>query len=267
MILLSVLKRNEAQRNAAVFCISFYMIKVLHTGPLKVNTLVVPLAENFVFVVDSACCHFSRDSNFLTDYLNQNKLVPVAAVLTHGHFDHVSGLKSLRASFSNLPVAIHKEDANLIGKNSGIEQEKGLCQMGFDVFLPFVSDLPDADCFLEDGKSLFDSLGDKISENFSDEKNKIGGESLKKILEKLSEWKILHTPGHTKGSCCFYNSAEKILISGDTMFFQSWGRTDLPGGDEREIHRSLEKILENVAGDTLVFSGHDKREFLLSENF
>ncbi len=239
------------------------MIKVLHTGPFKVNTLVVPLFENFVFVVDSACCHFSHDTELLTDYLNQNNLIPVAAVLTHGHFDHVSGLKSLREKFMNLPVAIHREDANLIGKNSKAEQGKGLHLMGFDVFLPFVSGLPDADCFLEDGKSLFDSLGEKISENFSGDLK----EKREKISEKLSEWKIIHTPGHTKGSCCFYNSAEKTLISGDTMFFQSWGRTDLPGGDEWEIRKSLKKICGTVSGDTRVFPGHESYGFLLSENF
>lgn len=225
-------------------------IQILHTGPLQVNTLIVPLVRNFVLVFDSACCHFSRDTNLLTDFLKKNALEPVAVVQTHGHFDHVAGLKSLKRDFPNLPVLIHKDDSALIGPQSKIEQEKQLYQMGFEEFLPFVSDLPAETSFLEDGKTLADCLNLKPE-----------------IQESLSEWKILHTPGHTKGSCCFYNAAQKTLISGDTVFYLSYGRTDLPGGSESEMQKSLEKIYRNVAADAKVFPGHGETGFMLKENF
>lgn len=250
-------------------------IKILCTGPMRVNTLIVPLIRNFVLVFDSACCHFSFDTNFLTDFLKKNSLVPVAIVQTHGHFDHVAGLKSLRHDFPNAPILIHKNDSDLIGPNSEIEQKKQLWQMNFYDFLPSVSDLPAADSFLEDKKTLFECLKifwqkkEKFNLNQKSESEiKINfDDKTGEIQKSLCEWKILHTPGHTKGSCCFYNVPQKILISGDTLFYRNCGRTDLPGGSDEEMRESLKKIFENIPAETKVFPGHGESGFLLKENF
>ncbi|MBQ4379032.1 MAG: MBL fold metallo-hydrolase [Treponema sp.] len=227
-------------------------LHLLHTGPLSVNTFIVPLFENKVFVVDSANCAFSRDEGSLVSYLNSNSLEPVAAVLTHGHFDHVSGLPSLKKSFPDIKIAIHKSDSEMIGEKSRILQEKSLSQMGFTAFLPFVSNLPGVDGILEDKKTLADTFSDC---NFDE-----------KLKSALSDWKILHTPGHTEGSVCLYNKKELTLISGDTLFYHSWGRTDLYGGDENKIHQSLFKIHDYCDENTKVYPGHDMTGFLLGEN-
>ena len=84
------------------------------------------------------------------------------------------------------------------------------------------------------------------------------------VFETFANWSVIHTPGHTKGSCCFYNAQEKILISGDTVFFRSYGRTDLYGGSQAEIIKSIEKIKKITAEETLVFPGHDYAGFNLS---
>ena len=84
------------------------------------------------------------------------------------------------------------------------------------------------------------------------------------VFETFANWAVIHTPGHTKGSCCFYNAQEKILISGDTVFFRSYGRTDLYGGSQAEIIKSIEKIKKIAAKETLVFPGHDYAGFNLS---
>ena len=140
----------------------------------------------------------------------------------------------------------------MIGENSAVLQKKALSQMEFTEFLPFVSNLPSATNFLEDKKTLADTFSDC---NF--------GENLKK---SLSEWKILHTPGHTEGSICLYNEKELTLISGDTLFYHSWGRTDLIGGNERKIHQSLFKINDYCDENTKVYPGHDFSGFTLAEN-
>ena len=68
---------------------------------------------------------------------------------------------------------------------------------------------------------------------------------------------IIHTPGHTKGSCCYYIEEEDVLFSGDTVFYGSVGRTDFPGGSTADIVRSLHKLVDSLPEETEVFPGHD----------
>ncbi len=226
---------------------------VIRTGPFQVNSLIVPLVRNFVFIVDPACCDFSGDSTKVTDFLSSNNLLPVAIILTHGHFDHVSGLQSLKKSFPDIPVLIHKEDSALIGENSQKLQGNHLHSMGFSEFLPYVSNLPEATHFLDDEKTLFDVLNDDFSDS--------------EISSALKKWLIMHTPGHTEGSCCLYNADDKILISGDTLFYRSWGRTDLFGGSEAKIRKSLKRLYDEIDEDALVYPGHDRTGFKMEENY
>lgn len=228
-------------------------LHLLHTGPLSVNTYIVPLCEDYVFVLDPADCAFSGDEGSVISYLNSKNLKPLAVILTHGHFDHVAGLFSLKKSFPDLPVLIHSADSKMIGADSADMQGRALAQMGFDEFLPFVSGLPPATDFLEDGKTLADCLS---SYSLSDQ-----------VKKSLENWQILHTPGHTEGSCCLYNEGERIILSGDTVFYHSWGRTDLIGGNEQKIRQSLLKIMEYCEEDSRVYSGHDGSSFILGENF
>lgn len=224
-------------------------INLLHTGPLGVNTYIVSLGGPYVFIIDSAACKFCDDETVVTDYLSSNNLVPVAIVQTHGHFDHVAGLTALHSAYPDIPILIHKDDSAMIGKDSARIQSYCLGEMGFDAFVPAVSNLPEANFFLEDGKTLFDSLQNQ------------------KVPDTLSDWLVIHTPGHTQGSVCLYNESQKILISGDTVFYHSWGRTDLFGGSETQIRKSILKLQKIINPNTLVYPGHDKVGFPFAENF
>lgn len=224
----------------------------MHTGPLKVNTYIISLSDSEAIVVDPADCLFSHDEGSVVSYLSSKNIKPVAVILTHGHFDHVSGLSFLKKSLPDIQIAIHKEDASMLGANSEDMQRTSLSQLGVEQFLPFVSNLPEPTAFLEEQKTLAQILDCR---NFSDEAKK-----------SLSDWEVLHTPGHTEGSCCLYNESERTLISGDTLFYQSCGRTDLIGGSERKIHASLMKINEYCEEDTKVYPGHDYYGFTLAEN-
>ncbi|MBE6403308.1 MAG: MBL fold metallo-hydrolase [Lentisphaerae bacterium] len=71
--------------------------------------------------------------------------------------------------------------------------------------------------------------------------------------------KLLLTPGHSKGGSCFYFPTEKFVISGDTLFANSVGRTDLPGGSFAELEKSIRKELLTLPDDTVVYPGHGPR--------
>ncbi len=234
-------------------------IHVIHTGPLGVNTYIVPLDGSNVMIIDPASCRFSNDEKAVSSYLLSNNLHPVAIVLTHGHFDHVSGLVHRKIYYPSTPILIHEDDKEWIGLNSQEIQSQNLHMMGLDSFIPSVSRLPEADSYLKEGIRLGEC------QCFAD--NLQGQEITQETVEALNQWIVIHTPGHSRGSVCLYNKYRKQLITGDTLFFRTWGRTDLYGGDEMTLHSSIAKLNRLLPEDTKVYPGHDEYGFTMAENF
>ncbi len=79
------------------------------------------------------------------------------------------------------------------------------------------------------------------------------------------EFKVIHTPGHTKGSTCLYCENEKLLFSGDTLFKGTWGRTDLPTGSIVDIMSSITNKLMKLPDDVIIYPGHGKSAMLKDE--
>ena len=79
------------------------------------------------------------------------------------------------------------------------------------------------------------------------------------------EFKVIHTPGHTKGGICLYCEQEKLLFSGDTMFRGSWGRIDLPTASLEDIMDSITNKIMPLPGDTIVYPGHGKSTMIREE--
>ena len=137
-------------------------------------------------------------------------------LLTHGHFDHISGVKALKEDFGG-DVVIHREDAGCL-----YDKSKSLASKFF-----FPQHDVTADVLVDDGQRLPFGEG---------------------------EIEVIHTPGHTKGSVCY--TIEDIMLSGDTLFKSSIGRTDFPGGSFEEIKISLKKLAALEKNYT-VYPGHD----------
>lgn len=207
---------------------------IIRTGVLGVNTLIVPIKDNKVFVVDPAACSLSYDENKITDYLKNKKLTCQAVVLTHSHFDHIMGLAPIKKSFPDCKIYLHSLELPELSPCPGPMNRSVVAFFGAMDLLGELSKQPPADCAMNDGDLLFDS------------------------------WKVIHTPGHTPGSICLYNSETSELISGDTLFDGGfYGRTDMYGGDDDLIIKSVAKLKKLIPPGTKVYPGHDSYGFVL----
>ena len=190
---------------------------------MRIETLVVPPLDNNVYLaVDEA----SHQAAVIDTGLGARDLlakaeslgVKIIAILnTHGHADHTADDAPLKAA-TGAKLAIFEVDAYRLARNA--KESKW--------FLPAPPPAVTADLLLKEGTTV-----------------PVGGV----VLETL------HTPGHTEGSCCFYDEANGVLFSGDTLFAGSCGRTDTLGASPAKMKASLRRLAE-LPPDTKVLPGH-----------
>jgi glyoxylase-like metal-dependent hydrolase (beta-lactamase superfamily II) len=152
--------------------------------------------------------------------LDQDGCTPVGIILTHGHFDHIMSIDTLRQEKPDLKVYIHEADAPML-----TEADKN----GFTFFFQKDRVWNPADVLLREGDEV--RVGDAV-------------------------FTLVHTPGHSPGSSCYHCPAEGIMITGDTLFADSIGRCDLWGGNYALLKASL-KRLRGFDGDTTIYPGHE----------
>ena len=158
-------------------------------------------------------------------YLETSALNVKAVVLTHGHFDHIADV--FKWHRDGVPVYIHSEDASCL-----YSAEDSLASM-VGLTIPSVRDYY----------------------TFSD------GDELR--FGEIT-MRVIHTPGHTKGSCSF-ELPGGVLLTGDTLFCDSYGRTDFPGGSTEQMRDSLVNKLFAIEGDRIVYPGHGDSTTLKNE--
>jgi len=179
-----------------------------------------PLQENTIFFIDEDTGKMAViDPGAKGERIKYaiDGFEPVCILATHGHLDHVGQVGFIRNEF-NIPFFMNKKDEFLIDN---------------DIF-PGFAEMIDAYPCPKPDKDLKEN--DIIE---------IGKKRLK----------VLETPGHTPGGVCFFDEENKILISGDTLFKGSVGRTDLPGGNMEQLLKSLKKLVK-LPDDTIVYPGH-----------
>ena len=216
-------------------------IQIKQTGLLSVNTLIVPVCDNKVFIVDPAACSISGDSFSFLNFLKTNNLECIGIVLTHSHFDHITGLFELKELFPNAKIAIHKDESSEIQAGLGPMNQSILQNFGMSSLIPFFNQFVNPDILLQDKNNL------SVFAQSPDEK----------LSSELKKWIVIHTPGHSPGSICLYNEEKRVLISGDTLFYGTCGRTDMYGGNQRTIESNLAKLDKIIPNGTKVYPGHD----------
>lgn len=154
----------------------------------------------------------------ISEKIDEMQAKPAGILLTHGHYDHILAVEDIRKKYGIKVYACSEEQEMLLDPSINMSGFfGGGCSVRPDVLLK------DLDVFTAAGFSI----------------------------------QMIHTPGHTVGSCCYYIEEEGVLFSGDTLFYGSVGRTDFPGGSTAEIVRSLHKLVDSLPEETEVYPGHD----------
>jgi len=181
--------------------------------------IIAPSEGSECIIVDPGMPDIARDIEMI---IEEHKLKPVAALLTHGHLDHTFSITPLADGY-DIPAYIHSEDRRFISDPAGIHGEQFISQLEAMTFVE-----PKKVSELKNGATL-ELLGMKIT--------------------------AIHAPGHTRGSLMFTIN-EEILISGDVLFAGSIGRTDLPTGSSKEMITTLKTKVLTLSDDLRVLTGH-----------
>jgi len=159
-------------------------------------------------------------------FLSQHQLVPKCILLTHGHFDHIGAVPALAAEYTGAEIAIHAADAEYLGPDAYTAHSRSIRAItGNTAYIDALwEDMPTPNRCLAEG----DTIG---------------------------PFTVLHLPGHTPGSIGLWDEKAGVLFSGDTLFYHSYGRTDLPGGSTERLFASLKRLFA-MDGGIKVYPGH-----------
>jgi hydroxyacylglutathione hydrolase len=192
-------------------------IRKFTVNPFQENSYVLSDETGYCLIVDAGF-YFRKEIDEILNYLQTNNLKPVGLINTHCHFDHLMGVDFIRMKFG-IPFECHAGDAFWLPLASAQARS-------FGITMP---DVADADHFFPAGQNL--SFGN-------------------------STLQVIHVPGHSPGHVGFYSPEGQFLMAGDTLFYKSIGRFDLPGGDYELLIRSIKEKLIVLPPETNVWCGH-----------
>lgn len=194
-------------------------------APLRVEQYVVGMVQtNCYFVINDDTKEIfivdpGASAGRLAEIMDEEKLNPVAILLTHGHFDHAGAAAELAERYG-IKIYAHEDERETLENpaiNLSVWEGRKVSYR--------------ADCYLKDEQEI-DIAGFHI--------------------------RVFHTPGHTVGGCCYFLPYQNVVFCGDTLFAQSVGRTDFPKGSASELIRSIKEKLMTLPEDVTVYPGHNE---------
>ena len=193
------------------------MYKVFYFNPLRECTYVVWNDGRQCVIIDPGALSLREQERF-ADFIEQEQLDVKAILLTHGHFDHVFGLKDAAKRWP-VPVYMHGKDKLVFEDAEAFSKMLGL------PYAPYLGPIGD-----------IMTCSDFLPENL--------------------RFEIIETPGHTQGCVCLYQKQEGLLFCGDTIFRGSVGRTDHLGGDHDQMIESIKREILPLPAATRLLPGH-----------
>ena len=192
-------------------------VSVFSLNPFQENTYLL-WNENLNAIIIDPGCYFTAEEETLQNFIKENNLKPVQLINTHCHLDHIFGNKWVAKTY-NLELFLHPNEKPVLefGPASG-----NIWGLHLDQYKGPLH-------FIEEGYTI----------NLDDD-----------------QLKVILAPGHSPGSICLYCEAQNFLIGGDVLFYESIGRTDLPGGNHEQLLQSIREKLFALPGETIVYPGH-----------
>lgn len=190
---------------------------ILTANPFQVNTYLVSNEKNETVIIDPSCSD-PHEQDYFVEEISRLNLKPKMILLTHGHIDHILGCGFMSWHY-NIDVYAHPQTEFFIARAEDSAAAFGIPLSHAPVITKFIEHEQYAGI---DGACF----------------------------------KVLYTPGHAAGSVCYYSESDKMLFSGDVLFMQSIGRTDLPTGDFDTLIESIRSKLLVLPPDTVVYPGH-----------
>lgn len=192
-------------------------IKKFTFNPFQENSYIISNEAKEALIIDPGCHNAYEQEQFL-DYIKNNDLKPVRLLNTHCHIDHIPGNPLVVRTFG-LPLEIHPLELDNLNRAASYGS-----MFGFNIEAQ-----PEPTVTLQDGAEF--SFGD-------------------------TSFSVIHAPGHSAGSVCFYFPKEAVIISGDVLFKGSVGRYDLPGSNGEDLYNSITTKMMKLPDNIAVYSGH-----------
>lgn len=192
-------------------------IQTFTFNPFQENTLVISDETKECIIIDPGC-YDEREKQELADYISSNRLTVKMLLNTHCHIDHILGNQFVKQKYG-VKLYLHPTEEFVLNAQKILAPH-----YGFHLYQESAPDM-----FLKEGDAV----------EFGHQK-----------------FSVLFVPGHSPGHVAFYNDREKVVISGDVLFRNSVGRTDLPGGNHNTLINSIHQKLFVLPDDVTVYPGH-----------